>query len=229
MRSLWSFRAETISSTSGYTAARPRSMTLCPPILITVASGRIRKFVAASTAPASSGSVSERCIRSASSSAVVFAMTKTPFFCASPTGNAKQAAWEEPASRAKQVRFINLSRRVIACHGPVRKTQSGPPRRAGLPLASVPDDHGGRDLARWRLERRAASRRGERAGIQLRLTAARHQHQGARLDLPVAGNRKRHLGIALQSGPATFVRIDETGLNFLAQALDVFIQTIGLE
>src|SRR5262245_42912792 len=47
---------------------------LCPPILITVASGRIRKFAAASTAAISCGSVSERCTRSVSSSAVVFAI-----------------------------------------------------------------------------------------------------------------------------------------------------------
>ena len=56
-----------------------RSMTLCPPILITVASGRIRKSAAASAAAWSCASVSDRCMRSDSSSTVGFAMKGTPF------------------------------------------------------------------------------------------------------------------------------------------------------
>src|SRR5262249_33530947 len=55
--------------------ARPRSMTLCPPILITVASGRMRKSAAASAAAWSCASVSDRCMSSDSSSAVGFAMS----------------------------------------------------------------------------------------------------------------------------------------------------------
>jgi len=49
-------------------------MTLCPPILITVASGRILKSEAASVAARSWASVSDRCISNASSSEVVFVM-----------------------------------------------------------------------------------------------------------------------------------------------------------
>src|SRR5262249_14663707 len=49
--------------------------------LITEASGRMRKSAAASTAAMSCGSVSERCISSASSSAVVSAMGKSFSFC----------------------------------------------------------------------------------------------------------------------------------------------------
>src|ERR1700722_16757008 len=47
---------------------------LCPPILSTVASGNIRKSEAVSAAARSCLSVSERSIRSVSSSAVVLAM-----------------------------------------------------------------------------------------------------------------------------------------------------------
>jgi hypothetical protein len=106
----------------------------------------------------------------------------------------------------------------------------GPPRPSrDSPFSSVLDVYGDRYLARWWVEWSTVPCSCERAGIQLRLTATRHERQGAGLDLPVAGNREGHLGIALQAGPETFVRVDEIGPNLLAQALDVFVQAIGLE
>src|SRR5215210_2257348 len=54
---LWLPRFSTISSIRGKTAARPRSMMLCPPILITLASGRIWMTGLSSVRARSSGSV----------------------------------------------------------------------------------------------------------------------------------------------------------------------------
>src|SRR5690606_12868789 len=55
MMSRWRGRLATSSSMTGKTAARPRSMRLCPPILTTLASGRIWNRTA-SPVPASSSS-----------------------------------------------------------------------------------------------------------------------------------------------------------------------------
>src|SRR5690349_22638013 len=69
----WRARLATTSSMMGKTAARPRSMMLCPPILMTLACGRICTSGPPPVSACSASSVSERsmsalpsCVRSSS-------------------------------------------------------------------------------------------------------------------------------------------------------------------
>src|SRR5690242_7909707 len=62
---LWRSRLETISSTTGQTAPRPRSMMLWPPIFTTFTQGRIARLGVASLARCSVASLSDPLTRQA--------------------------------------------------------------------------------------------------------------------------------------------------------------------
>ena len=82
--SRWVRFTSTSSSTTGYTASRPRSIRLWPPTLTTVTSGRIGRSGTVSVAAANSGSLSARSISSVSSDSLVAVMGPPPQFGPAP-------------------------------------------------------------------------------------------------------------------------------------------------